>query len=85
MQAALTLLETLDGVLGGLVSAWDDTQGLIFVTSDHGNLEDLSTRRHTLADVPALLVGSPAARASFLSELRTLADVTPAILKTIGA
>lgn len=85
MQAALTLLETLDGVLGGLVSAWDDTKGLILVTSDHGNLEDLSTRRHTLADVPALLVGSPAARTGFMSELRTLADVTPAILKSIGA
>lgn len=85
MQAALDLLATLDGVLGGVVSAWDDLQGLILITSDHGNLEDLSSRRHTLADVPALVIGSPAARAEFLSGLATLADVTPAILRTIGA
>jgi 2,3-bisphosphoglycerate-independent phosphoglycerate mutase len=84
MEAALRLLEDLDGLLGGLVSAWDDSQGLILFTSDHGNIEDLSTRRHTLADVPALVVGSPGARADFLAGLRTLADVTPAILKTIG-
>ena len=44
MTAARTLLATFDEVLGGLVSAWDDAAGLILLTSDHGNLEDLSTR-----------------------------------------
>jgi hypothetical protein len=82
--AARGLLSVLDGVIGGLTSAWHDSQGLILVTSDHGNLEDLSTRRHTMADVPALLVGAADARASFLSGLNTLADVAQAILKTIG-
>jgi hypothetical protein len=84
MEQALGLLSTLDQVFGGLVSAWDDEAGLILVTSDHGNLEDLSTRRHTLADVPALLVGSSNARADFLAGLSSLAGVTPAILRTIG-
>jgi predicted AlkP superfamily pyrophosphatase or phosphodiesterase len=83
-EEALQLLETFDGVLGGLFSAWDDEGGLILITSDHGNLEDLSTRRHTLAKVPGLVVGSQQSRELFLSEFSTLADVYPAILKAIG-
>ena len=58
MQAACDLLVTFDQVLGGLLDAWDDNSGLILVTSDHGNLEDLATHRHTSNPVPALLVGA---------------------------
>ncbi|MGC8856443.1 MAG: alkaline phosphatase family protein, partial [Anaerolineae bacterium] len=46
MAWALDQLQTFDGVLAGLLQQWDD-DGLILITSDHGNLEDLSTRRHT--------------------------------------
>jgi hypothetical protein len=81
MVAACALLETFDQVLGGLLDAWDDQQGLILVTSDHGNLEDLSTRRHTANPVPALIVGAKAYRQGFVTKLRDLTDVTPAILK----
>jgi bisphosphoglycerate-independent phosphoglycerate mutase (AlkP superfamily) len=80
MAAACTLLETLDRVLAGLFAAWDDRQGLILVTSDHGNLEDLSTRRHTTNPVPALLVGAPALRREFIGSLHDLSDIAPAIL-----
>jgi hypothetical protein len=69
MEAACTLLETLDAVLGGLLQSWDDRSGLILLTSDHGNLEDLSTRRHTRNLVPLLLVGSPQARHIFIHHL----------------
>ena len=80
MSAAVHLLEEFDAVLGGLLSAWDDQQGLILITSDHGNLEDLSTRRHTLNPVPALLIGAPGLRRSFLHGLHDLTGVSPAIL-----
>lgn len=66
MQAACSLLETFDQVLGGLLDAWDDRSGLILFTSDHGNLEDLSTRKHTTNPVPALLIGAPELRAKWL-------------------
>lgn len=79
MSAALTLLEQFDAVLGGLLAAWDFDRDLILLTSDHGNLEDLSTRRHTANPVPLLLVGSPAARARF-SCVVSLSGVAPAIL-----
>jgi hypothetical protein len=80
-DSAAELLEQFDKVLGGLLSEWDDQQGLILLTSDHGNLEALDTRRHTANPVPGLVIGAPEMRRKFVEGLRTLADVTPAILQ----
>ena len=65
MAAALTLLATFDEVLGGLLAAWDDEAGLILITSDHGNLEDLGIRGHTTNPVPSLMIGAPGLRHRF--------------------
>jgi 2,3-bisphosphoglycerate-independent phosphoglycerate mutase len=83
MAAACNLLETFDGVLGGLLDTWDDARGLILLTSDHGNLEDLSTRRHTDAKVPGLLIGAPFLRQEFTRGLRDLTGIAPAIQRSI--
>lgn len=80
MAAACSLLETVDQVLAGLFDSWDDRDGLILLTSDHGNLEDLTTRRHTANPVPGLVIGAPAMRESFTASLEDLTDVSPAIL-----
>ena len=82
MDNAIHLMETFDGVLGGLVEEWDD-DGLILVTSDHGNMDDLSTRRHTDADVPALVIGNKPARDEFTRDLNDLTQIAPAIWKTV--
>ena len=93
MQSACNLLENFDGVLGSLINSWDFNSGVILITSDHGNLEDLSTRRHTRNDVPLLLIGSPALREQFIGELNqasrlrekfNLTDIYPAIIHSIG-
>jgi 2,3-bisphosphoglycerate-independent phosphoglycerate mutase len=84
MQPAIDLLQQLDQVLGGLLDAWDDSRGLILLTSDHGNLEDLSTRRHTANPVPGLLIGALAQRERFSQDLHDLSDVTPRILDFFG-
>jgi 2,3-bisphosphoglycerate-independent phosphoglycerate mutase len=83
MQIACQLLETIDQVLEGLLEAWDDQDGLVLITSDHGNLEDLSTRRHTANPVPALLIGAPELRRQFSDGLENLTGVAPAILRTL--
>jgi len=57
-----------------LLDAWDDRQGLILLTSDHGNLEDLSTRRHTSNPVPALLIGNEELRGQFVDALEASAN-----------
>ena len=92
MPAACTLLESLDEVLGSLLSSWKDG-GLILLTSDHGNLEDLSTRHHTRNQVPLLLIGSQDQRDQFTRFMRSvgpaksrldLTAVAPAILNFFG-
>lgn len=81
MDNAIDLMETFDAVLGGLVEGWDD--GLILVTSDHGNMDDLSTRKHTAAHVPALVIGDKTAREEFTRDMKFLTDIAPAIWKTV--
>jgi hypothetical protein len=84
MGQAVALLENFDQFLNGLVNAWDMDSGLILITSDHGNLEDLSTRRHTANPVPALLIGSPDLRAEFSRDLHDITGIAPAVLRVCG-
>ena len=79
LAEARGLLEQLDAMLGGLLEAWDHETGLIVITSDHGNLEDLSHRHHTLNRVPTLLIG--ASRAAFARGLSDLTHLAPACLR----
>jgi 2,3-bisphosphoglycerate-independent phosphoglycerate mutase len=81
MPAALDLLSQFDRVLQALLENWRDETGLVVITSDHGNLEDLSTRRHTENSVPCLIIGTPELRHSFASGLVDLTGITPAVLR----
>lgn len=83
MQWALRQLHVFDAVLQGLLTGRGPDQ-LVLVTSDHGNLEDLSTRRHTPAPVPAIVVGSQQARAEFTRELHDLTGIAPAIRRLLA-
>jgi phosphopentomutase len=79
MDWALAQLETFDGVLKGLLHTWQDEDGLILLTSDHGNMEDLSTRKHTSAKVPLLLFGDLDERRKFQADIHDLTGIAPAI------
>ena len=76
LERGVELLERFDQVLAGLLEDWRDDEGLVVITSDHGNMEDLSTRRHTLNDVPTVVVGARAAE--FADGYRSLTDFVPA-------
>lgn len=80
---AVELLTTFDRVLRGLVEAWADRPDLIVLTSDHGNLEDLAHRGHTLAPVPALLIGPLPLRRAFARGLTDLTGFHDAVLRTL--
>ena len=82
MDIAVELLEQFDAVLGGLIENWNTNEGLILLTSDHGNLEDLGTRRHTPNPVPCSLIGNRSARMSFAENLHDITGIAPAILKS---
>lgn len=83
MESAVSQLEIFDGVLSGLLSAWRSDDGLILLTSDHGNMEDLSTRKHTANDVPLLLIGDKEIRKEF-NHIKQTTEIAPAIEKTLS-
>lgn len=71
------VLDEIDELLAGVFDGTDLSDTLIVITSDHGNVEDASTRLHTLNQVPTILVGAERARVAPL--IRSLTDLTPAI------
>jgi hypothetical protein len=50
----------------------------VILTSDHGNIEDLSVRTHTLNDVPTIVWGRK--KDEIIKQIKDLTDITPAIL-----
>jgi 2,3-bisphosphoglycerate-independent phosphoglycerate mutase len=85
MGWAVRQLEIFDRVLAGLLQAWDLSNGLILITSDHGNMEDLSVRRHTNNPVPALVIGNSEARRDFTYAMKDITQITPAIWGIISS
>jgi hypothetical protein len=57
MDDAVDTLERFDSMLEGLVETLVVTNTLLCITSDHGNIEDMSTKSHTRNPVPAILYG----------------------------
>ena len=78
MPWAVKQLEVFDGVLKGLLANWDLAKDLILLTSDHGNMEDLGTRKHTATHVPLLLFGGKTKRDAF-ADVSDLTGIAPAI------
>jgi hypothetical protein len=82
MTRAVEVIENLEGLLDSLLGQLDLSRHSIILTSDHGNVEDLSTKRHTLNLVPTLLWGKGAA--DLAATIRDLSDIGPAILRNVG-
>jgi 2,3-bisphosphoglycerate-independent phosphoglycerate mutase len=82
MALARRVLQELARLLRTLLSELDLRETTLIVTSDHGNIEDLSSRNHTLNLVPTLIWG--AGRERLARRIRSLADITPAIVETLS-
>jgi bisphosphoglycerate-independent phosphoglycerate mutase (AlkP superfamily) len=54
----------------------------MIITSDHGNMEDLSHGKHTENDVPTVIIGSH--RQTCAADIRTLADIVPAMARFLN-
>jgi len=79
--AALDILGGLARFVRATLSLLDLGRTTVLLTSDHGNVEDLSTRNHTLNQVPTLAWGR--GREKVVGRVRTLADITPTILEIL--
>jgi hypothetical protein len=77
LARGVEILEAFNGVMAGVLDAWDDDEGLVIVTSDHGNLEDLSSRNHTENDIATVLIGN--ARQQIADSIHSLVDYVPAM------
>ncbi|HYN85926.1 MAG TPA: hypothetical protein VER32_11780 [Pyrinomonadaceae bacterium] len=82
-EGALAVLSNLARFVRAVLAETDLDSTTVILTSDHGNVEDLSARNHTLNDVPTLAWGP--GRASVAARVRTLADITPAIYGILTA
>ena len=71
----------LDAFLWALLEGVDLDRQSVLLTSDHGNLEDCSTRSHTRNPVPAFVWGP--AVGTLPDRLRSITDVTPAVLESL--
>jgi len=89
LSAATRAVEAVDGCLGRLMQAIQAAGGVMFVTADHGNAEQMYDEQshqkhtqHTLNRVPALLFNAPASVHSLTDG--KLAAVAPTMLALMG-
>lgn len=92
LKAGIRAVETIDACLGELYEAVKRCHGVLMITADHGNIEEMVdlnsgivNTEHSINRVPFLCVDtrSPAETFTLRSE-GVLADVAPTILEMMG-
>ena len=81
LQLAIETIEKLDAFLGALITRLNPEEDLLFITSDHGNIEDISVKTHTKNLVPTILYGKIPNREKV--EVKSLLDITPMVLNIL--
>jgi len=89
IDAAVKAVETIDRCLGRIVTAVRDAGGILIVTSDHGNAEEMWNAElnephtaHTCNPVPVIVVGD--VQGIRLREGGSLRDVAPTMIGILG-
>ncbi len=84
VQESIKVIEKLDGLLGGYLSVAESLSGMekmaLILTSDHGNIEDLSASLHTRNKVPALCWSNFGLK---WPKLHRIEEITPVIVELI--
>jgi 2,3-bisphosphoglycerate-independent phosphoglycerate mutase len=91
MEAAVAAVECVDKCLGRLRLAVEETDGVLLITADHGNIEQMKDPKtgephtaHTILDVPIVVAGNISSKRAFTLENGRLADVAPTLLELVG-
>lgn len=82
MERARIVLTSLAKFVREVLLRLDLERTTVILTSDHGNIEDLTFRNHTLHQVPTIIWG--AQREQLATRIQTLADITPAIVSQLA-
>ncbi len=80
MSKSVEELEKIDTLISGVLEGFDPGTMTLLLTSDHGNIEDLSTKTHTRNPVPLFVAGRHKKYFSNL-KLKNISQIAPAILK----
>ncbi|GAE90078.1 alkaline phosphatase family protein [Acetivibrio straminisolvens] len=83
MDTAIENLKILDAFIGELLKLYDENGEIIFITSDHGNIEDLTVNTHTFNKVPTVILGKIPKNVEI--KINSLTDIMPAILNIFDA
>lgn len=78
MKECEVLIKNLNRLIKKLILLSDREKDTIIITSDHGNIEDMSVKTHTTNPVPLLTWGYKAK--TIRAGVNSLYDITPAIL-----
>ncbi|MDF3822025.1 metalloenzyme, partial [Leptospira sp. 96542] len=81
-EKAEKVIHTLEEFFYGILDKMNPDEDLLIVSSDHGNLEDLSQKNHTENPAATILYGKDADR--FAENIHSLADIVPEIYKIFG-
>lgn len=79
LAQAQTVLQDVDGLIEGVLENMDSETTLV-ISSDHGNLENLETRLHTLNPVPLFVFGKGAV---WFADVDSIMGITPIIIKNL--
>jgi 2,3-bisphosphoglycerate-independent phosphoglycerate mutase len=81
IEEAVGIVDQVDRLISAAVELIDLSKSSLLVCSDHGNLEDKTTRLHTRNPVPTLVWGD---LRNFLPLAPTLQDITPAVVRYLA-
>ncbi len=78
MPLAIAEIQKLGRFVFDFLNRIDLTETIVILTSDHGNIEDLSTKSHTRN--PAMTITWGANKNQIAGKLKSITDLTPAIV-----
>ena len=91
LDATIKACEILDEYVGKIVSEVYAQGGVVLITADHGNAEELINNQtgevdteHSIYPVPLLIIGPQYANKPIMLPSGILADVAPTLLKILG-
>ena len=89
LHAAIRAVETVDRCLGRIAAAVSDCEGILVVTADHGNADQMVDPKtgqpytaHTTNPVPFIIAGAEGVRA--LRDGGVLGDIAPTLLEILN-
>lgn len=91
LQAAVKGIEILDNCVGQIVQEVVNKGGVVFITADHGNAEEMINMssgevdtEHSIYPVPFMIIGKKFMGQNMMLPSGILADVAPTMLSVMG-